>query len=315
MPQKNLNPYIPGPGGTSMPVAIGPVRDNRRGMLWMFVSVFGASVMTLSVRMLTEDMDPRVIVLLRASITAALMLPAILLIPRVRAHMRFSKPWAHVLRGACIGAATHFGFYTIATVPLATATVLMFTAPIFATLLGIFVHGEKVGLRRIAAILVGFVGALIILRPGFSPLELGMLTALLSSLTFAIALSMSRNMAEADGPLSMYFSSVVATVLISIPLALPVWQVPDTRLGWGVLLVLVLMGTLRSIADIQAYRQAEAAVLAPIAYLRLVIIGTAAFFLFSEIPDNATLIGATIIMGSTLYVARREAVLSKAGKS
>ncbi len=153
---------------------------------------------------------------------------------------------------------------------------------------------------------------MVVLRPGFGALEFGMLTAIGSSLCFASALTMSRNLAQADGPFSTYFSSVVATALISLPLAVPHWDVPEAPLTWLAVTVLVTTGMIRGVADIQAYRHAEASILAPLAYMRLVLIGIAGYFLFAETPDAATLAGAAIIVSSTFYIARREAALRKA---
>ncbi len=308
------NTVNPGPGGDPLPIPRASERDNRRGMIWIAISVIAASGMTIAARQLSLEFDSRLIVLYRSAVTMLLLVPLLILISPLRKQLRFSRPWLHILRGSCIGVSTHLGFYTIASIPLATATVLMFTAPVFATLMSIFFHGEKIGPRRIIAIAIGFVGALVILRPGVGSIEFGMLTALGSSLLFAAALSMSRGLAEADGPLSAFFSSTALTALISIPLAAPIWQTPTSSSAWVVIAILIVTGATRNIADIQAYRHAEAAVLAPIIYLRLVLIGAAAYFLFGEVPDQQTLIGAAIIIGATLYVARREAALKRAAK-
>ncbi len=309
MPRPTSKPLIPGPGANALPVPPVQERDNKRGILWILLSVFAASVMTLTVRQLAAEFDSRLIVLFRSVLTMGLLGVLVILFSPLRRNLRFSKPWLHIARGTAIGISTHLGFYTIASIPLATATVLMFTAPVFATLISVVIHGEKIGPRRIAAIAVGFIGALIILRPGGAPLQLGMLSALASSMLFATALSMSRPIAEADGPLSAFTSSVVLTAIISVPLAAPVWAVPTDIGAWLAIGLLIIGGGLRNLADLQAYRHAEAAVLAPITYLRLVLIGTAAYFLFGESPDTPTLIGAAIIISSTLYVARREAAL------
>jgi len=306
---------IPGPGPTAIPVAAAPVRDNVRGIIWAFISVFGASLMTLAVRGVTIEIDSRMVVMFRAGITTALIVVGLILFARARRQLRFSRPGLHLLRGALIGVSTNLGFYTLAHVPLASATVLFFTAPIFATVLGALVHGERVGPRRIAAVTAGFIGALVILRPGYEAFHPAMLAALGSSALFSIALTLSRNLANADGALSTYFSSVVITVLVTLPIAVPVWELPSSWIVWLSVAVLVVTSALRGVADIQAYRYAEAAILAPIAYLRLVIIGVGAWLLFDETIDGPTWIGAVIIVAATLYIARREAVLRKARKA
>lgn len=293
------------------PIAEGSLRDNLRGIIWALVSVLGASLMSLSVRMVALEVDSRMVVMARAGITAVIVIIALILVSRWRRALRFSKPWTHLFRGLLIGVSTNMGFYTLVHIPLATATVLFFTAPIFATVLGAALHNEKVGPRRIIASAAGFCGALVILRPGFEAFHPAMLVALGSSALFAVALSLSRGLANADGAFSTYFSSVLLTVAVTLPIAMPVWELPGSGWTWVAVAVLVATSALRGIADIQAYRFADAAILAPIAYLRLVLIGFGAWLLFAESIDRATAIGAAIIIGSTLYIARREAALRK----
>ncbi|MCB1366746.1 MAG: DMT family transporter [Rhodobacteraceae bacterium] len=293
------------PGPTAIPVAR-TARNTPQGLIWALVSVMGASLMTLAVRGVTLEVDSRMAVLFRAGITSILIALVLILFAGARRQMRFSRPGQHLLRGALIGVSTNLGFYTLAHIPLGTATVLFFMGPIFAAAMGVIMHGESIGPRRIAAIAAGFIGALIIIRPGFEAFHPAMLAALGSSLLFAMALTMSRNLANADGALSTYFSSVVITVLVTLPVALPVWEMPTKWITWGSVAALVAFSTLRGIADIQAYRHADAALIAPVSYLRLVVIGFAAWLLFGETIDNATLTGAAVIIGATLYIARRE---------
>ncbi|MEM9013406.1 MAG: DMT family transporter [Pseudomonadota bacterium] len=284
-----------------------PAVDNMRGIAWLLVSVLGATAMTVAVRQLSLEVESPMILLLRAGVTVLLLLPVLLVSPGLRGSLRFSRPRQHLLRGGCIGVSTMLGFYAIAELPLATAVVLFFTAPIWATLLAVLLQGERVGPRRVAAIVAGFAGALVILRPGVVPADPAMFAALASSMLFAFALTMSRALAVADGPMSTFVSSVVISVVVALPFAVPIWQLPVGLLGVLTTLLLVFSGGLRNVADIQAYRLGEASILAPVSYLRLVSIGAAAYVLFDETPDGATLLGAAIIVGATLYIARREA--------
>lgn len=283
-----------------------PDRDNWRGLKWMLLSVIASSAMTLAARVASQELDSRMVVLGRAALTLIAFCIVLAMLPKLRAKLQFSNPRDHLIRGFLIAISTQMGFYTISVIPLATTTVLFFTAPIFATVLAIFIHKEKVGPRRIFAILAGFSGVLIILRPGFDVLELGLITAIGSSLTFATALTMSRNLSNADGPLSTYFSSVVIMVIVSIPIAAPVFAMPKLDVTWIAMIALIVTSTTRGIADIEAYRHADAALLTPVTYLRLVFIGAAAYVFFNETIDTPTVIGATIIIAATLYIAQRE---------
>ena len=302
---------IHGPGPTAIPVAPAPVRDNWRGLKWMLVSVLASSAMTLAARFASQDMDSRMVVLARGGLTLMAMLALFALSSNLRRKLQFTDVRAHLIRGILIALSTQMGFYTISVIPLATTTVLFFTAPIFATLLAILIHGETIGPRRIGAIAVGFAGVLIILRPGFDTLELGLITAIGSSLTFAMALTMSRNLSNADGPISTYFSSVVIMVIVSVPIAAPVFTLPELPATWLALIALVVTSSIRGIGDIEAYRHADAALLTPITYLRLVFIGLGAYAFFDETIDHPTLIGAAIIISATLYIAQRERAVQR----
>lgn len=284
--------------------------DNLRGLAWILVSIFAASAMSVAVKDLSYSLDSRMVVLLRAGLTAAALVPVVLFSRRFRARLRITRPWLHIVRGALIGISTHLGFYALAHLPLATASVLFFTAPIFATLLTGPLQGERVGPRRWSAVIAGFVGALIILRPD-AGLDPAMIAALGSSLLFALALLMSRRIADADGAAAAYTSSVVMTVLVTLPVMGDAWGWPSGIGAWSIVAVMLIGGALRGYGDIEAYRHGEASILGPVTYLRLVILGIAGYVLYDEIIDGPTWVGAAIIIGAALYIARREAVLAQ----
>lgn len=281
--------------------------QNLRGIGWLMFSVVTASAMSIAVRELSAALDSRMIVFLRGGVLT-LVIGVLAFHPGFRAQLRFSRIGMHLARGTVIAASTHLGYYTLTKLPIATATVLFFTAPIFATVLSVFVHGERVGPRRIAAVAAGFLGAVIILRPGFAGFHPAMLTALGSSALFAVALVTSRGLAQADGPIATFASANVMMAVLSLPIAAPVLALPATPYMIAIAAVLMLTAASRSFADIQAYRYAEAAVLAPLTYLRLVILGVAGYVLWDEVPDLPTLVGAAVIIGASLYIARREAM-------
>ena len=280
--------------------------DNRLGMGWMAFSVVTAAAMTMAVRGASAELSSTLIVMQRAIGGLALCMIAALLIPSLRARLQFTAWRLHVWRGSLIGVSTMMGFYTITQIPLATATVLFFSAPIFATLLAIPIQGERVGPRRLAAIALGFGGVLIVVRPGTEAVSLAVFTALGSSFLFALALITSRRLTNADGPFAAYVSSAAMSILVTAPFALPVWQVPETDWGWVALAMVVVFSLSRNIGDLQAYRYAEAAVLAPLAYTRLILIAAGAYVFFGEVPDVWTWIGGAVIVAAALYIAHRE---------
>lgn len=199
----------------------------------------------------------------------------------------------------------------MATLPLATATVLFFSAPIFTALMAVPLQGERIGPRRAGAIAAGFLGVLIVLRPGRDGFEPAMLVGLGSSLTFALALLSARGLANRDGAFSAIVSSSVVMALISVPAVTTVWTLDYTMLAWIAVALVMVSGMARNFADIEAYRLAEAAILAPLSYLRLILITLGGYVLFAETPDVYTIAGGAVIVAAALYIARRERLVKR----
>lgn len=288
-----------------------PLSDNMRGALWLLASVAGATVMTASVRLLTPDLHTAMLAFLRSAFASVLILPLLWRPERRRATLRFSRWRLHLLRGLLIGIALNTGFYAIWQLPLATATILFFMAPVFATAFAMLFLGEAVGLRRWSAIGAGFVGALVILRPGVAATDPAMIVALLSSLAFAASLIIGRRISSEDGTDAVFVSSTVLAAVLTLPPALFVWELPASAAAWTLVGLLVLASGLRTYSDIRAYAIGDAGFIAPFSYLRLLTIGALGYFAFGETIDRWTLAGGAIIVGSTLYISLREARLKR----
>ena len=280
--------------------------ENWRGILWAMLSVIGASAMAISVRGASLGLDTRLLVGYRLFFTLILIGILILIVPRLRSKVHFKQPRAHLIRGVLMAFSVHLGFYTLSIVPLAAAAILFATAPIFATIISVAMGRETIGIRRTLAILVGFIGTIIVMRPSSDIIDTNMIYGIGSSIFFSFSLVMSRNLARTDGPLSTLISTSAIGLIVTIPLAAPVFEITtDTNIIlWT--LVLIIFGILRQYSDIQAYTYAQAAVIAPISYFRVVLIGLMAYLFFNEIPVITTYIGATIIIAATIYITNRE---------
>lgn len=294
-------------------VASAQAMDNARGAAWMLGSVFTSAMMAICVKWAAEEVDSRMIVMLRAVGGLALCAAAAAAFPRLRAGLRFTAPWLHLWRGLLVGLSIHLGYYTMSALPLATATVLFFSAPIFTALMAVPLQGERIGPRRAGAIAAGFLGVLIVLRPGLDGFEPAMLAGLGSSLTFALALLSARGLANRDGAFSAIVSSSVVMALISVPAVAQVWSLDYTSLAWLAVALVTISGMARNFADIEAYRLAEAAILAPLSYLRLILIALASYVFFAETPDIYTIAGGAVIVASALYIAHRERLVKRRG--
>lgn len=283
-----------------------PLSANAEGALWMLVSVAGATAMTLGVRLLSPDLNTAMMAFLRSALALPLVLPLLVRPAQRRGALRFTAWKLHVLRGVLLAVALNSGFYAIAELPMATATILFFLAPVFATMGAALMMGERVGPRRWGATALGFVGAAVILRPGFGEIDLAMVVAVVSSAGFASALLIGKRIGQEDGSDAVFLSSSVVVTVATLPGALLYWELPASLGVWLLVGVLVLGSGARTYADIRAYSVGDAGFLAPFTYLRLVTVGIAGYVLFAELPDAATLAGGGIIIGSTLYIALRE---------
>ena len=284
---------------------------DARGAAWMMASVVAAAAMTVGVRFSSEELSASLIVMYRAAGGLLIVFAAVLLVARFRGALHFTDWRGHAARGALIGLSTQGGFYAIGQIELATATVIFFSAPIFATLLAIPFLGERIGWRRGLAVVAGFCGVLVVMRPGVAPFSLPIAAALSSSALFALALMFSRRLANEDGALATFASSSFMSIVVSAPFVGADLRIPSSDVVWIALGVVVLASMIRNIADIQAYRYAAAAVLAPLAYTRLILIAIVGYALFGETPDGYTIVGGAIIIAAAFYIARRERLLKR----
>lgn len=302
MPDPHAAEVHPTPERTSHATEV----DNARGASWMLVSVLSATMMNVAVKWGAEELHSSVLVAMRSLGGLMICLMALLFVKKLRGELSFSVPWQHVWRGALIGASTQCGFYAISHLPLALVTVIFFTAPIFTALLSIPIQGERFGVHRGSAVAAGFLGVLIVMRPELGGFDLAILLALASSVMFALVLLSARSVANHDGPFAAYLSSTVMSLIVSLPLAAPNWSWPQSGEIWWAVVLLAIVSLIRNIADIQSYRYAEAAVLAPLSYLRLIFLVAAGYVFFSETPDARTIAGGALIICAALYIARRE---------
>lgn len=280
---------------------------NAEGALWMLASVAGATGMTVSIRLLTPDLHSAMLAFLRAAFALVFVLPFLWRARRPGRALGFSAWPLHLARGLLIAFALNAGFFAIWHLPMATATILFFMAPIYATLLAQVLMGERVGPRRWSAILAGFAGAAIILRPGLREIDPGMLAALLSSLAFATSLLLGKVAARRDSTDAVFVSSSVVVAVATLPPALFFWDLPGEAWRWGVIAVLVASSGLRTYSDIRAFAAGEVGFVAPFSYLRLLTVGVAGYVWFAEVIDTATVLGGAVIAAATLYISLREA--------
>ena len=222
--------------------------------------------------------------------------------PRV---LRTKQPFMLILRAASSFGAWSVYFIAISQIPLADAMALVFSAPLIITALSVPFLGEAVGMRRWAAVGVGFLGVLIMIEPGSDTLQGVALLPLVSAAFYSISMLLTRILTRREASVTMLFYSTL-TILVMSSVALPfVWVTPD----WPDLGLMALMGLVTGCAQFlatQAYRYAAPAVVAPFDYTSLIWATLYGYLLFGDLPRNSVILGAAVVIGSGLFILYRE---------
>ncbi|MEX2409550.1 MAG: DMT family transporter, partial [Rhodovibrionaceae bacterium] len=264
-----------------------------QGPLYMVAAALGFSIMNLLIREASSELEPLQIAFFRNFFAVLAMAPWLL-----RAGLRRSFATRHfklhVARATIGFVAMVCWFYSIALLPLAEATALNFTVPLFATVGAALILGEVVRARRWTATIVGFLGVLIILQPGFKGVETIMLLPVVAAFFMAGVTLLIKRLSDTDAPMTIVlYMNVLLTGVSAIP-ALLVWHWPSPG-TWLILLLLGAVGAISQIWVVRAYQRADASAILPFDYARLPFIALLAFLFFGEIPDIWTWIGGAVI--------------------
>ncbi|MFZ7091552.1 DMT family transporter [Primorskyibacter sp. 2E233] len=287
--------------------------NNLRGIILMSLGFFFFAAGDVQSKMLTESFHPLQIVFLRMS---GLFLGVMVLLALRGGHvLRTPNPKLQIARGvAAVGSAACF-IFALSHVPLADAVAVTFVAPFIVTLLGALLLREPVGVRRWIAVAIGFVGMLIVIRPGMGVFHPAILLVVIAASLFATRQILSRWLSGTDDALTtVAYTSITATVVISF--AQPfVWQSPEGWQTWALIFGLAGTAAIGEILVIRALDIAQAVVLAPLHY-SMILWGTFyGYVVFADLPDRWTLLGCAIIVASGLYTLHRERLAKKSAKS
>ncbi|MDC1427959.1 DMT family transporter [Rhodospirillaceae bacterium] len=216
----------------------------------------------------------------------------------------------HSLRGILNAGAMLCFFYGLSITPLAQVTALGFSAPLFATVLAVIFLGEVVRVRRWTAIIIGFLGTMIILRPGMVDLGIGPLLIVISAAIWSVALMVIKVMTRTDSSVTIsFYASVFLSPLVFFA-AFPFWELPSwEQLGW--MFLLAALGTFAQTLMNQSLKLADTSVVMPVDFSKMIWATLLGFVFFDEVPDFYTWVGAILIFGSTTYIAIRESRLKQ----
>ena len=278
---------------------------NAKGIAWMFLTGLIFVIVTGAVRHLGSSMHPGQLAFLRYAIALIFLSPIIL--REIRNYRSRTRRYGlHAARGVLHAIGVMLWFYAMAHIPVAEVTALGFTAPIFATIGAALFLGEKLYVRRISAVVIGFAGTLVILRPGVQVIELGAVAQLCAAPLFAASLLISKKLTETEHNGTIVAVMAIFVTLTLLPPALYVWRSPTVEeMIW--LFGLAGLATLGHLTMTQAFRCAEITALQPITFLQLVWATLLGFYVFGEEPDLWTWVGGGIIVTSATYIAHREA--------
>jgi drug/metabolite transporter (DMT)-like permease len=280
------------------------------GILWMVGAALAFSVNFAVVRHLQDHISTFEVVFFRQVFGTILMLPWL-------AHAglgALKTTWfpLHCQRMLWSYAAMFLGYYSLLFIPLSDSVTLQFTLPVWTAVLAAMILGEKVGIHRWLAIAAGFAGVLVIVRPGFVDLNVGIAMVLVATAFYAVTDVIARALARTDRTiLIVFYSFVLPLPFAAIPAAFT-WTTPGPDL-WLPLLIFALSSTVAQWCLTKSLATADASLVSPILFLRLPFVAAIAWYFFAQPTDFFTWLGAAIIFAATYLLARREAQTARRG--
>jgi len=219
------------------------------------------------------------------------------------------KPKLQLLRGVILLCANICFFYAISVISLAKALTLAFIAPLIVTALSPVLLGERVGVRRWAAVILGFLGSLVVIRPGFVELNLASFAALGTGIMYGFYLIITRKLSTSDNPLlTLLLTGLVGALIISCTMPF-VWVSPTLN-QWSMMAGIGVFACVGHLFLILSLKYADASKLAPFSYFEIVTNIIIGYYFFNNFPDNWTFLGLFIIILSGVYISRRETIVN-----
>ncbi len=283
-----------------------------RGALWMSAGSLFFAMIYVVIRRLTETVPIQELVLFRALLGMAFMAPW--LIRSGPSALRTTRSRIYILRTLVSYSGMLCWFYALGNMPLADATSLMFTLPLFTVLLAAMFLGERVGLDRWAATVIGFAGALIIIRPGFVEVGIAAGAALYTALSYAGSSAMTKSLVRTESSNAVVFYTFALLGIVSVGPAIATWHTP----AWEDVSWILLFGVLSVVATqcvTRSFAAAPASIVVPFQFLKLPFVAAIALLWFAEEPDPWTWLGALVIFASSYAIVRREAAAATSNTS
>ena len=220
------------------------------------------------------------------------------------------KPKLQLIRGLILLTANVCFFYSISIISLAKALTLAFIAPLIVTAFSPIFLGEKVGFRRWSAVIIGFIGSMVVIRPGFVEINLASLAALGTGVMYGFYLIITRKLSSSDNPLlTLLLTGVVGAIIISF--AMPFVWIKPTLNQWSMMAAIGIFACVGHLFIILSLKYADASKLAPFSYFEIVTNILIGYYFFSDFPDKWIFLGLFIIILSGIYISRRENIVKR----
>lgn len=286
---------------TARPVAVR--QSALRGCALMLVSTILFAAMHGCVRFVAQEIHPFEVAFFRCFFGLLMLSPWLL--TTARSALRTSRVSLHLSRAVLNVGAMFMFFAALKLTPIAQVQALAFTAPLFTTVMAVFVLGEVVRLRRWSAVIVGFIGALIIIRPGIQPIDLGSMLTVISAAVWAVCMIMIKRLSSTDSALTITAYMVLLMSPLALVPALFVWVWPQ-GVQWLWLIACGVLGTFAQWLMTQSFRLADTTVVLPLDFAKLIWGAIIGYLAFGELIDLWTWVGGTIIFAGATYIAFRE---------
>lgn len=284
------------------------LRDNRRGIYWMLLTTALFTSLDATAKYLTQDYPvPQV---LWARFSFHLVFVALFLGVRLSVTLRSQRLGLQMIRSLLMLVTTGMFFFAVRGLPLADVVAIMFVGPLFVTALSVPLLGDYVGPRRWTAVAIGFLGALVVVRPGSGVMQGLAVLPVLAALSHALYTITTRQLANHDLPMTTLFYTAALGAVVTTMIVPFYWTSPDLK-GWLLMALLGLFGAAGHLALIKALGYASPVVVAPLSYASLIWSTGIGFVLFGDVPDAMTILGAVLIAASGMYVFHRERVRSQ----
>ncbi len=272
--------------------------SNLKAAFWMAGWLSAMLVMAIAGRETTRELDVFQIMEMRSILGLFMLYPLIHLGGGFTA-LKTARPWEHIGRNVAHYGAQFAWFVSLTLIPLAQVISIEFTMPIWTAILAVAFLGERMGLWKNLAVVLGVVGVVLIVRPGTNEVVPGQLIALAAAVGFAISVTMVKSLTRTDSVVVILFWMLVIQSAIGLVPALAVWRWPSPP-AWGWIVVIAFLGTYSHYCLTRAMLHADATIVVPMDFLRVPLTALAGWLIYGERLDTFTILGAALILSGNL---------------